>query len=464
MRKNPDSTERPEYQSRAEHPVQRSFPSFDSVDLAPRSTLERFLSYFADVRAGEGAGVVVLTINVFLLLFAYYLLKTVREALVLAEGGAYVKAYSSAGQAALLMLLVPLYGYVGTKVVRIQLLTGLTLFFISNLVLFYLFGIAGAKEGVVFYIWVGIFSVFSISQFWAFANDLYTESQGKRLFPMIGIGSSLGAWLGAQSAERFVKALDLSPHQIQLIAAAILALCCVLPIIVNRMPAKNGPPEIANHKEQKLNPADGFALVFSNRYLALIAALMVLLNLVNSSGEFLLGKLVSEQAAAAFPGNMDEQKRFIGGFYGNFFAWVNLLGFLLQTFAVSRLFKFIGVRGSLYILPTIALMSYSVLAFVPILSLVRTFKTLENATDYSIQNTVRQALFLPTSREAKYKAKAAIDTFFMRFGDVLQAGIVKMGAELSFATSGFAWVNVGFTMMWFWVVSRLAKEHRRMAF
>ena len=67
--------------------------------------------------------------------------------------------------------------------------------------IFYLAGVGGAQEGVVFYIWVGIFNVFVISQVWAFANDIYTEAQGKRLFPMIGVGSSLGAWLGAQGAE-----------------------------------------------------------------------------------------------------------------------------------------------------------------------------------------------------------------------------------------------------------------------
>ena len=91
-------------------------------------------------------------------------------------------------------------------------------------------------------------------------------------------------------------------------------------------------------------------------------------------------------------------------------------------------------------------------------------KTLENSTDYSLQNTVRQALFLPTSREAKYKAKAAIDTFFMRFGDVLQSGVVKLGNELAIGLSGFAWLNVALTGVWLWIAARLYREHRRMGF
>lgn len=456
--------ERPEYQSRPEIRSLQSFPSFQTIGEHPKGTLEKLLSYFADVRAGEGAGVLMMTLNVFLLLFAYYLLKTVREALILTEGGAYIKAYSSAGQAALLMVLVPIYGLIGSKVNRIVLVAGLGLFFAMNLVLFYIFGVAGAREGVMFYIWVGIFNVFIISQFWAFANDIYTEAQGKRLFAMIGVGSSLGAWLGAQSAAELVKQLNLSPYQLQLIAAGILLVCVGLMVAVNRIQKKASIPEMAAQADAKLSSEDGFALIFRSRYLTWIAVLTVLLNIVNSSGEFLLGAVVSGEAKQLFPNDVAAQKQYVGAFYGSFFAGVNLIGFLLQTFAVSRLFQFIGVRGAMFILPAIAMFSYTVLAFVPLLSVVRIAKTLENATDYSIQNTVRQALFLPTSREAKYKAKAAIDTFFMRTGDVIQAGIVKMGAELQMATAGFAWLNVGFTLVWLWIATRLAKEHRRLSF
>src|SRR5258706_1305086 len=451
--------DRPEYQSRAELRHTQTLPRFETVGEPPKNAAEKLLSYFADVRAGEGWSALLLLINVFLLLFAYYLLKTVRESLILTEGGAYVKAYSSAGQAALLMALVPLYGFVGAKVIRIKLIVGLMLFFVTNLALFYLAGLSGAQEGVVFYIWVGIFNVFVISQTWAFANDIYTEGQGKRLFPMIGIGSSLGAWLGAQGAERLVTLFQATPYQLQLLAATILLVCCALLTVVNRIAAANSIPEMARHAEQTLSKEDGFALIFRSRYLTWIAVLIVILNLVNSIGEFALGNLVSSQAHALHPGNAAAQKQFIGGFYGSFFANVNLLGFLLQTFAVSRLLPLIGVRGAMFILPTISLMSYSLMGLVPILGIVRWAKIFENASDYSIQNTVKQALFLPTSRDAKYKAKAAIDTVSMRIGDLASAGLVALGAQLGFTMFGYALINVVAAALWIWVVAQL--RHRQ---
>ena len=123
--------------------------------------------------------------------------------------------------------------------------------------------------------------------------------------------------------------------------------------------------------------------------------------------------------------------------------------------------RFMGVRGALFILPVLALINYSIIAVAPILAVVRVGKILENSTDYSIQNTLRQALFLPTSREAKYKAKAAIDTFFTRAGDVVSAGFVALGQVTGLPTAAFAGLNVALTGVWLWVAGQIAREHRK---
>jgi AAA family ATP:ADP antiporter len=123
--------------------------------------------------------------------------------------------------------------------------------------------------------------------------------------------------------------------------------------------------------------------------------------------------------------------------------------------------KYIGVRGALFILPLVALGSYSLIAFLPIFSIVRIAKILENSTDYSINNTARHALFLPTSREAKYKAKQAIDTFFWRAGDMLQAVIVFAGLQLALSVRAFAAINLVLVLIWLALVVAIAREHKR---
>src|SRR3954465_10701154 len=120
-------------------------------DSGSKNAVEKFLSLLTDVRPGEGAGVLMLGLNVFVLMGAYYLLKSVREALILSESGAEVKSYASAAQALLFLLIVPAYGALASRVNRISLIRWVTLIFASNLLVFYAFGMAGAREGVAFF-------------------------------------------------------------------------------------------------------------------------------------------------------------------------------------------------------------------------------------------------------------------------------------------------------------------------
>jgi AAA family ATP:ADP antiporter len=437
-----------------------------SVAIEPSSpekgVLDRLLSLFTRVEAGEGLNCLLLALNVFLLLAAYYIIRPVRQSLILSEGGAEVQSYSAAGQALLLLLVVPAYGAFAARVNRMRLITWVTLFFISNLGIFYILGAGGMRVGVAFFLWMGIFNVLVIAQFWAFANDVYSEEQGKRLFAIVGVGASLGAWVGAVVAARLFSLLG--PYQLMLLSAAVLASCILVTHIVNKRESIGGGVSQSRAAQEPLGKEGGFRLVLQNRYLLLIALLIVLLNVVNTSGEFLLGKLVVLQADSRIGFSADAQalkRAFIGEFYGDFYGWVNLLGLLFQLFLVSRLFRYIGVRGALFILPLIALGGYSLLLAMPLLGAVRFIKILENSTDYSIQNTARHALFLPTSREAKYKAKAAIDTFFWRTGDVMQAGVVFLGTQAALNISGFAAINLVFVVLWLVVVLFIYREHKK---
>lgn len=427
-----------------------------------KGPLDRLLSIFSDVREGEGADVMLLALNVFILLGSYYLLKTVREALILSEKGAEVKSYSGAAQAVLLLLIVPAYGMLASKVNRIRLVSWVTLFFISNLAIFYFLGSAGRQIGVPFFIWVGIFNVLVVAQFWGFANDLYTQPQGKRLFPIVGVGASLGAWVGAIVAARVFPVFG--PYGMMMLASAGLLICIVLSHISNHRERLRDPEEEAIKAETPLDRKGGFKLVLTHRYLLLIAILTVVLNISNTTGEYMFGRLVTEHAKAimASAGGTLKLEDLIARTYGEFFSWVNLLGLVFQLFLVSRIFRYIGVRGALFILPCISLGVYGLIAAIPVLHIVRAGKILENSTDYSIQNTTRHALFLPTSREAKYKAQAAIETFFWRAGDVLQAAVVFAGSLLAWKVRDYAGVNIVLVLVWLWVAWAIYREHKRL--
>lgn len=423
-----------------------------------RTLLDRFLSLFSVVRPNEGVGALLLAANVFVLLGTYYILKTVREPLILnLPGGAEVKSYASAGQALLFLLVVPLYGAFASRVNRVWLIGGVTAFFISNLFLFFVLGSAGVSVGIPYFLWVGIFNMLVVAQFWAFANDLYTEEQGKRLFPIVGAGASLGAWIGSLATGRLLDFMG--PYQLMLVAAVLLFICIGLTIVSHRREKRFTTADRAKAADQPLDRKGGFQLIWKDRYLRLIALMILLLNAVNSVGEYLLSRFVRMSAEHLEPA---ARGKFIGQFYADYFSWVNLIGFLVQIFVVSRLFKWIGVRGAMFILPLIALGGYGLFITIPVLAIVRIAKILENSTDYSLNNTVRHALFLPTSREAKYKAKAATDTFFVRSGDMVQAGIVFAGTQLGFGIANFAMVNIVMIGLWIAAALGIYREHRRL--
>jgi len=425
-----------------------------------KSVLDRALSVITDVRAGEGVGALILAVNIFSVLTFYSVLKVIRDALILTQGGAEVKSYSAAGQAILALAFVPAYAFVAARVDRMRLITIVTLFFALNLVAFAVLGLSGVQIAIVFFVWTGLFSLVMVAQFWAFANDVFTPDRGKRLFPLVGVGQSLGGVAGAYAGVVFSR---VSPFSLMLFAAGGLLLPLGLTFLANRRERDAGRDAAAAAADAPVGRRNGFRLVFSDRYLFLIAMLFVVLNLVNTLGGFLLDRLIVEESLRQVAAGLGtDQREIVSRLSGGVQLSVNILGFLLQTFAVSRIFKLIGVRGALFILPILALGSYGMITFLPIFAVVRIAKILENSTDYSIQQTTRHALFLPTSREAKYNAKQAIESFFWRAGDLLQAGVVFVGASLAFTISQFAAVNVVLVLVWLVIVVAIVREHRKL--
>jgi len=447
-------------------------------DAPKRGPLDRLLGLFSDVHAGEGSRALLMLANIFLILVCYYIIKTVREPLILntevpgflqrlgIRGPAEVKTYASAGQALILMAFVPAYSWFASRVDRMKLIYGVTIFFAVNILFFAVLVDSGASYiGVVFYVWVGFFSLSIIAQFWSYANDIYTKDEGNRIFPIIALGMTAGSPVGAWIAERMFSA-HIEPHTMLYLAGAILVVTLAIYTIVNRGTAGTAKDEGPTTSGSPLAGRSGFTLVFASRYITLIAVLMILLNLVNTTGEYILSRLVVTQADAALAANPGfDTNAFIGSFYGSYFLWVNIIAVFFQAFLVSRLVKHLGLAGVLFALPLTSLAAYGIVALgVTSLAVVRWVKTAENSTDYSVMNTARQLLWLPTTREEKYKAKQAVDSFFVRLGDLVSAVVVFVGTTwLALEVRGFALLAVCIVLVWLVVAVVLVKENRRLS-
>jgi AAA family ATP:ADP antiporter len=112
-------------------------------------------------------------------------------------------------------------------------------------------------------------------------------------------------------------------------------------------------------------------------------------------------------------------------------------------------------------MPVIALISYTAMALVPILAIVKAMKIAENATDYSINNTARNVLWLPVSAEMKYKGKPTIDSLCVRIGDGIAALTVLIGVQLlALSTQSFFVVNVILVLIWIALALVVIREHQ----
>jgi AAA family ATP:ADP antiporter len=432
----------------------------------PRRPLERMLRLFADVREDEGPRLLALALNVFLILVAYYVMKPVREVLILAQpGGAELKSYAYAAQAVLLVVLVPLYGAVAARLPRRRLINGVTALFIACLPVFYALAERGVGVGVVFFLWIGVFSLMVIAQFWAYANDVYTPAAGKRLFAVIAFGASAGAVAGAWLSGQLIHVIGV--HALLLAAAGVLLLSLALFNVIDRhdRQRRHAGRTPDDPTEKAIGGHGAFALVLGNRYLLGMALVILLLNWVNSAGEYILSSIVKQAAEDQMAAGLlapADQGRYIGAFFADYFQLVNVIGLVLQLFFVSRLVKWLGVPVALCVLPVVALGSYGAAVLLPSLAIVRWVKTAENAVDYSLMNTVRQMLFLPATREEKYKAKQVIDSLIVRSGDVLAAGTVYLGtAVFALGVSQFAAINVVLVLAWLAASVLTGLEFRR---
>lgn len=467
----------------------------DSRQLSP---VERFLNLFTEVRPGEGTTALLMFANVFLILLAYYCIKPLREGWIAVSdiqglSKMEVKAYSSFAQSILLLFLVGWYAKLAANMDRVTLITRATLFCISNMLLFWFLQVNQEyfiailpMSGLVYYLWVGMFGVFVVAQFWTFCADIYSNERGKRMLPMIAVGATSGAAFGSWLVHQLVGS--------QIIATANLLLLAILPLLVSigltrmverrtqearlaeqRAAALESSPDPAMAKEDSVSEKpvsliDGARLVLMSKFLLFAVLVTLLTNWVNTNGENLLFRVIQEtlSAQAMEQGITDEAgilaftRDGTTAFYGNFYFWVNIVALILQAFVASRLLKYGGFGAILLILPVIALASYTVMALLPVLYIVKMMKIAENATDYSLNNTSRHVLWLPVSSSLKFRAKPAIDTIYQRVGDALAAITVLLGVHVfMLSTSGFFAFNVFLVLLWLVFGWMLLKEHRK---
>ena len=129
-----------------------------------------------------------------------------------------------------------------------KLINVVTVFFIPCPPVFYVLAQFGVPLGMIYFVWIGIFSLMIVAQFWSFANDVYSKEEGERLLVIVGLGASLGAVAGARVADRLIEPFGVL--QLMLLGAGVLGLELLLTNYIDRSERGRRPPVVQGRRRR----------------------------------------------------------------------------------------------------------------------------------------------------------------------------------------------------------------------
>ncbi len=390
--------------------------------------MSRFLAAclkpFFDIRAGERKKTFVMFFYFMLAIMTIYILKPMRNALFIDDFGADNMKYMNIAEGLFLFFVAWAYSWLGKKIPHRLFDVLMSLFLISNLVFFWFFSSRHyAFVSALFFLWQTTFSVILTTQFWIFANDLYSPDEAKRLFGLIISGGSVGGILGGWATKALVQVTAV--HNLFWVVSGILAACLFLNMALWKEVRKkqNGmTSEVAEPGSQTAYSKEPLRVT---SYLWLVAGLVVLAKMTST---------IVENQFAGVVEQMVEGKQALASFYGGFYGWLNLVSFLMQFFMTTTFLKRFGALGSIWILPAgLAVLSVWNLCAVSLVAAML-YRIYDGSMNYSIQQASKEILYLPLSSEQRYQAKPWIDMLGFR-GAKMLAGVFMIGAAFLFDIS-----------------------------
>jgi AAA family ATP:ADP antiporter len=401
----------------------------------------------------ERARVALSFLYFFCLLFGYYALRPVREEMGVRVGVARMH-WLFTGTFVATLLATPVFGFVASRISRKRLAPALNLFFAANLVLFFAALSHGSWSGIAgpaFFIWLSVFNLFAISVGWSLLTDVYTREQARRLFGVVAAGGTAGA-LAGPAAIAFA-APHLGPEPLLLVAAALLAVCALLAVLLRR----NAP---AGEEAAAEAPIGGAALAGIGRSVRepfLLAAALVLVCYTMISTVLYFGQ--TEVVGAAIPSSAARTALF-----ARIDLAVNCLTIPMQLLLTGPLLRRAGVGGALALVSALVTAGIAALALSPGLAVVVAVQVVHRAGHFAVGRPAREVLFVPLDAEARYKAKSFLDTAVFRGSDAVSAWMLALARSAGAGLAATAWLSVPIGLVWTatsWRLGAIRERPRR---
>ncbi|MES9989391.1 MAG: MFS transporter [Candidatus Thiodiazotropha endolucinida] len=422
-----------------------------------RFAIHNHVKNMVNINPGEYGAVIWSFVYFFSLLSSYYIMRPIRDEMGVIAGVDKLQWLFTA-TFIVMLLVVPLFGYVTSHLQRKLFLPYIYYFFIVNILLFYLLFESGFSQILtarIFFVWLSVFNLFVVSVFWSFMTDLFKNEQARRLFAVIATGGTIGAITGPLLTTLLVQSIGNA--SMLLISAGLLGLSIISIyrlIAWQRTQHEINEPHRLDDKPLGGAILDGIRLALSSPYLLGICLLMLLFTLLSTFLYFQQAQIVKD----AFS---DSETR--TSVFAAIDLSVNLLTLLLQTFVTSRLVKGVGLGITLALIPLLLAFGFLLLGFYPTLPVLIAVQVMRRAGNYAIMRPTREMLYVVLSREEKYKAKNFIDTVVYRGGDAVSSWLYAGLKSVGFTLSSIAWIAVPISLFWAWIAYRLGRRQTIMA-
>ena len=426
------------------------------------------------IRAGEGALVARGAAAGFCVLASYAVLRPLRDSLGVDAGVQRLPGLITA-TLVLVLMVSPLFSWAVAHVPRPRLVPGV--YGVCGLAFLSFYGLALVLPGglgetpalaYVFFVWTGVFSLFSVSLLWSVLSDTCPAAQGERLFGVIGVGSTLGAVAGSGLASALAPVLP--PAHFIPIALGLLAVGgALLTRLADRspcgnaadraiVPAAGAPSEGTNETSPQTAVLSaggrgawaGVSRVARTPVLRRLALAMALFSITSMFLYFEQVRLIG--ATFAEPGARM-------AFLAKIELWANVLTLLVQLFLTARILRTVGIGGTLALTPLLTIGGMAALAMLPSPAVLGVVQSLRRGVHFALDRPGRELVYTHLSRHDRYASKNLLDTFVYRAGDLV--GVWLGGALLALGVP-LAWVGVPLALGWVLVSIGVGTEVRRL--
>jgi len=422
--------------------------------------METLIRKMVDVKSGEVKALLWSFAYFFFLLSSYYILRPLRDAMGIAGGtrNLWWMFWVTFGA---MLAAAPLLASVVARLPRARFIPIVYQFFAFNLVVFWLVmraDIAPVLVARMFFVWVTVFSVFTVSVFWSFMADLWASEQSKRLFGFIAAGGSIGTLLGPAITAFLVKPLGQANLLLIAVLLLELAVFCASRLERASVDVQAASPAAARAATKEKKPVgggifDGFGLLFTSPYMGGIALWVFVLSV---SGTFLYLPLMDLVGQTYH----DAAER--TAFLSKIELSIGLVSLAIQLLAAGRLISRLGTGVAAALLPFVFVVGFLVLSFNPIVMVAAALQVVQRTINFGVANPARESLFTVLTREEKFKTKNIIDGAVFRGADALNATLFK-GLQSILSLPGIAVVGAAIAGGWFALSLALGRTQEKKA-